>query len=108
MKESMVTRTIITTEATCLCLNTETAEPFNARFTVPRTYKDNDSLLKAVKKVAESAGVTYYNGITYYGDPIVIAKVLDFTEVETLYGMTESEFLAHAQVLPPRGTKQEA
>lgn len=102
----MVTRTIITTEVTCLCLNTETAEPFNAKVTVPRTYKDNEALLKAVKKVAEHVGVTDPSGNTYYGEPIVVAKVVDYTEVETLYGMTESEFLSKAKVLPPRGTKQ--
>ena len=107
MKESMVTRTIITTEVTCLCLNTETAEPFNARVTVPRTYKDNEALLKAVKKVLETTGITDPNGITYTGDPIVVAKVIDFTEVETLYGMTETEFLTNAKQLPPRGTKQD-
>lgn len=106
MKESMVTRTIITTRATCLCLNTETAEPFSTMVTVPRTYKDNEALLKAVKKVVEHVGVTDPSGNTYYGEPIVVAKVVDSTEIETLYGMTESEFLAYARVLPPRGTKQ--
>lgn len=107
MKESMVTRTIITTEATCLCLNTETAEPFNVRVTVPRTYKDNEVLLKAVKKVVQTTGITDPDGNTYFGEPIVVAKVIDTTEVETLYGMTETEFLANAKQLPPRGTKQD-
>lgn len=102
----MVTRTIFTTEVTCLCLNTETAEPFNATVIVPRTYKDNDSLLKAVKKVAERAGIADPEGNVYYGEPIVVAKIVGFTEVETLYGMTESDFLYYAKVLPPRGTKQ--
>ena len=102
----MVTRTIITTSATCLCLNTETAEPFNELVTVPRTYKDNEALLKAVKKEVERAGITTPDGKTYYGEPIVVAKIVDSTEIETLYGMTESEFIAHANVLPPRGTKQ--
>ena len=106
MKESMVTRTIITTRATCLCLNTETAEPFSAMVTVPRTYKDNEALLKAVKKVVEHVGITDPSGNTYYGEPIVVAKVVGSTEIETLYGMTESEFLSNAKVLPPRGTKQ--
>ena len=106
MKEPMVTRTIITTEVTCLCLNTETTEPFNVRVTVPRTYKDNEALLKAVKKVAQTTGITDPDGNTYFGEPIVVAKVVDFTEVETLYGMTETEFLASAKQLPPRGTKQ--
>lgn len=105
MKESWVTRTCITTKATCLCLNTETAEPFNATVTVPRTYKDNESLLKAVKKVVLANGITDAEGNTYYGEPIVVAKVIDFTEIETLYGMTESDFLSYAKVLPPRGTK---
>lgn len=106
MKESMVTRTISTTRANCLCLNTETAEPLNAIVTVPRTYKDNEALLKAVNKEVERTGITTPDGNTYYGDPIVVAKIVGFTEIETLYGMTESEFLLHAKELPPRGTKQ--
>lgn len=106
MKESMVTRTIITTQATCLCLNTDTAEPFNALVTVPRTYKDNEALLKAVKKAIKDNGITDTEGVSYYGEPIVVAKIIDSTEIETLYGMTESEFLSKAKMLPPRGTKQ--
>lgn len=88
-RQPMVTRTIVTTKANVMCLNVESAEPFNMDVTVPRTYKDEVSLLKAVKKVAETENVK-------------CVHVVDSVQVETLYGMSEQEFIEHAAVLPPR------
>lgn len=90
----MVTRTIITTRANVMCLNVDTAEPFNTDVTVPRTYKDEESLLKAVKKVAETENVK-------------CVHIVDSEQVETLYGMTEQEFIEYANVLPPRDKKEQ-
>lgn len=89
----MVTRTIVATKANVMCLDVEKGEPFNQVVTVPRTYKDNDALLKKVKEVAET-------------DVVKCVHVVDVEQQETLYGMTEQEFIEHAHVLPPR-TKNE-
>ena len=35
-------------------------------------------------------------------DTIKAVHVVDTEEVETLYGMTEQEFIENAQILPPR------
>lgn len=85
----MVTRTITTTKANVMCVDVEAREPFNKVVTVPRTYKDNDSLLKKVKPIIET-------------ETVKAVSIVDKTEIETLYGMTEQEFILHATVLPER------
>lgn len=91
----MVTRTIITTKATALCLNLETAEPFNATIVLSGTYKSKKDVLKAFSKEFDEDDVKK------------AVSIVDYTEEETLYGMTEQEFLQYAKVLPPRGRKDE-
>ena len=88
----MVTRTITTTKAIVMCLDVEAGEPFNKEVTVPRTYKDNESLLKTVKPIVET-------------ERIKALHIVDKTEIETLYGMTEQAFIEHATVLPERTAK---
>lgn len=85
----MVTRTIVTTKAVIMCLDVEAGEPFNKEVTLPRTYKDEKALLKKVRPLVET-------------DTIKAVHVVDTEEVETLYGMTEQEFIENAQILPSR------
>lgn len=88
----MVTRTIITTRANVLCLNIEQGEPFNKVVEVPRTYKTEEELLNKVKSVAET-------------DTEKCVHIVAKEEIETLYGMTEQDFIEHATVLPTRSEK---
>lgn len=88
----MVTRTIIATKANVMCLDVQAGEPFNKVVTVPRTYKDNEALLKKVKPLIET-------------DTVKAVHIVDTSEIETLYGMTEQEFIQYAKVLPPRNSK---
>ena len=90
----MVTRTITTTKANVMCIDVQAGEPFNKEITVPRTYKDNESLLKKVKPLVETETVKAVH---------IVAK----EEIETLYGMTEQDFIEHAKVLPERNAKKE-
>ena len=90
----MVTRTITTTKAIVMCVDVEAGEPFNKEVTVPRTYKDNESLLKTVKPIVET-------------ETVKAVHIVDKTEIETLYGMTEQDFIEYAEVLPERTTKTE-
>ena len=87
-----VTRTIQTTEATIMCLDIEKGEPFTKVVSLPRTYKDD----KAILKQAEQELAT---------DTVKPVHVVSSTVKETLYGMSETDFMKVAQVLPPRGTK---
>ena len=91
-REPMVTRTITTTKATVMCLDVISGEPFNEVYPLPRTYKDKEKLLKQVKKMYET-------------DTVKPVHIVDVEEVETLYGMTEAEFIANAKILPPRTAK---
>lgn len=88
----MVTRTIVITKVTVMCLNVVQGEPYTETVTVPRTYKDNNALLKVVKSNIET-------------DELKAVHIVAKEEIETLYGMSEKDFIAHAQVLPKRGEK---
>ena len=90
----MVTRTITTTRANVMCLDVQAGEPFNKEITVPRTYKDDETLLKTVKPLVET-------------ETIKAVHIVSKTTIETLYGMTEQDFIEHAKVLPERNAKEE-
>lgn len=84
-----VTRTIQTTHVNVLCMDIENREPCNKDVILPRTYKDDEAILKAVKKAIET-------------DTLKPVQVVSSMVQETLYGMTEQDFIAHASILPPR------
>lgn len=88
-RQPMVTRTIITTNVAVLCVDTEEKKPFETVIVVPRTYKDNKKLMKVVESAVNT-------------DTVKAVKILG-TETQTvLYGMTESKFIANADILPDR------
>lgn len=89
-----VTRTIPTTIVHLLCVNTEDRSTFEQDVTLPRTYKDEQKMMKVVEKVFE-------------GEPVKPVSILGSDVKETLYGMTEAEFIQYAQVLPPREKKEQ-
>lgn len=90
----MVTRTITTTRANVMCLDVQAGEPFNKEITVPRTYKDDETLLKTVKPLIET-------------ETVKAVHIVSKTTIETLCGMTEQEFIEHAKQLPERNVKEE-
>ena len=85
-RKPMVTRTITTTQVNVLCLDVVAGEPFNQQVTLPRTYKEDKKLMKAIEEVVNTENVKAVH---------VVAK----EEVETLYGMTEQDFINKAVVL---------
>ena len=92
-RKPMVTRTIITTKVNAMCVNLESTEVFNKEVTLPRTYKDEKKLLKAVENVVNN-------------DTEKAVQIVDSSEVETLYGMTEQDFIDSATVLDPKTRKE--
>jgi predicted transcriptional regulator YheO len=86
---AMVTRTMQTTEVNVLCLNIQTAEPFNKDLVLAGTFKDNKAMMKAVSAQVDN-------------DAQKAVVITTSKVVETLYGMTEDEFIKNAKVLPPR------
>lgn len=90
----MVTRTITTTKVNVLCLDIEHAEPCNKVVTIPRTYKDEETILKKVKPLLET-------------ESLKVVHVVDTETEETLYGMPEQKFLELAHPLLDRTGKTE-
>lgn len=88
-RQPQVTRTITTTKAKVLCLNLENEQPFVKEVVLPRTYKDERSMMKKIAPLVES-------------DAVKAVYVQSVTTEETLYGMTEQEFIEQAHILPPR------
>lgn len=91
----IVSRTITTTKVTAMCCDITSGETETKVITVPRTYKDEKKLLKVTKEIAET-------------DTLKVVHIVSTEVEETLYGMTEAEFIENAKVLPPRNTKTEA
>ena len=85
-RKPMVTRAITTTHVNVLCLDIVAGEPFNKQVTLPRTYKEDKKLMKAIEEVVNTENVKAVH---------VVAK----EEVETLYGMSEQVFINNAVVL---------
>ena len=90
----MVTRTIPTTVVNVFCVNTEDRSTFEQSITLPRTYKDEINMMKAVEKVLD-------------GEPIKAVSITGYEVQETLYGMTEADFIKAATVLPPRSANKD-
>ena len=82
----MVTRTITTTKAVCLCVDIAKGETFNDTKVLPRTYKDKNDVLKMLNKINED-------------ENIKVVSVISTEEIETMYGMLESKFIELAEVL---------
>lgn len=90
----MVTRTIPTTVVNVFCVNTEDRSTFEQSITLPRTYKDEVKMMKAVEKILD-------------GEPIKAVSITGYEVKQTLYGMTEADFIRVASVLPPRNANKD-
>ncbi len=105
----MVTRTVKATKVNVLCINIDTAEPFNKTLIISGTYKDEKAMLKAATSVIANEMFEWaptenenVEGMLDNIDRVKVVHIVESEEIETLYGMTEQEFIQHAKVLPPR------
>lgn len=91
-RQPQVTRTIQTTKCNVLCIDLANEQPFTQEVILPRTYKDERSMMKKIKPIVEN-------------DNVKAIHVQNFTVESTLYGMTEEEFIGYAHILPARTSK---
>ena len=92
MRKKMVTRTILTTSALVMCVNIAEGTTTNICISLPGAYGgDEKKMLKAVGDDPAGDG------------SLKPVHIIRFEELETLYGMPEIDFIAHAQILPGRG-----
>jgi hypothetical protein len=92
---AMVTRTVTETTLAIKCANTETEAFEVVEAVVAGDYKEDSATLKTVARRA----IKDRKELVFMSCTVVSKK-------ETLYGMTEEEFVSHATVLPPRGSKE--
>ena len=85
MARNTITRTMKTTHATVMVVDTETAEVSNLTFELPGTFKDDGATLKAIAKVADVPETTK------------IVAVVDREVSEQLYAISEADFLKYAR-----------
>lgn len=88
-RQPKVTRTIITTSAKVLCVDLIKKEPFETVIKLPRTYKDNKKLMKAVEASCNT-------------DTVKAVQIISTETESVLYGMTEAKFIENAEILPSR------
>jgi hypothetical protein len=93
MRKPMVTRTIISTSITALCVNPQTAETFEQEFILTGKITDKDKALKRVSKL-------------YNTDDCTIVAIRNLKEVNELYGMDETDFITSAKILDPATRKE--
>lgn len=93
MRKPMITRTIISTLVTALCVNPQTAEAFEQEFTLTGKIADKDKVLKRVSK-------------QYNTDDCAIVAIRELKEVNELYGMDEAVFIREAKILDPATRKE--
>lgn len=91
-REAMITRTVKAKKVTALCLDAVKCEPFNTTMILSGSFKDEKALKKATAKQVET-------------DIISLAKIVEVQDIESVYGMTEQEFIKHAIVLDPKTRK---
>lgn len=88
MRKPMVTRTIISTSVTAVCVNLQTSETFEQEFTLTGKIDDKDKALKRASKL-------------YNTDDCTIVAIRNLKEVNKLYGMDEADFIKGAKILDP-------
>lgn len=92
-RERMVTRTVITTMVDVLVININTAD------TGTKTFVLTQNMVKDEKTMLNNAQVMLENEC---GEMWKAVAIKNIKEEETLYGMTEQDFMKYAKVLPPR------
>lgn len=92
MRKPMVTRTFTTTRVNVMCMDIERGECINKDVELARTYKDDKKLLKAVEEIVNT-------------DTIKAVHIVDKSEIDKLYGMSEQKFLEFAEELDPETRK---
>lgn len=92
-RERMVTRTIENASVEVMSVNVKEQTIENVTLEISATIGEENAL-KYIQKHFDSAERKH-------------VSIVKYTVSETLYGMTEQEFIKLAKVLPPRGTKSE-
>lgn len=85
-RQRMVTRTIVTTKVKALCMDLVNRQPIEKIFNLPRTYKNDNAILKILCKQCDS-------------EELKVTAILEKEVTKDIYGMVEWKFLELAEKL---------
>lgn len=85
-KDKIITRTIVSTKAIVLLYNVTAKETHEESFTLSGIIKNDVTIENKVKKELEATG--------RFNEKVV--AILSSVDIDALYAITESEFIAHA------------
>ena len=85
-RQPMVTRTIVSTKLNVLCMDLVNRQPIEKEIVLPRTYKDDITIMKVLAK-------------QYDSDELKVTAILSKEVNKDIYGMTEQKFLEVAEKL---------
>lgn len=88
---NMVTRTIKTTTVNVVGVDLTNNTIVDYEEILPRTYKDEAAILKELEKRFKNSE-----------NDVKPVAIKGFTVNDTLYGMSEDDFMKNAVILPPR------
>ena len=91
-REKNVTRTFKVMHATVLIADANTRAVTETVVDLPRVYKNEKELIKAIKNIVET-------------DTIKFVSVGETTVEEKMYAMSEIDFIKHAKEVPTRNSK---
>lgn len=86
-RKPVVTRTITSTKAVVLAVDTVNENLVEKTVILPRTYKDDHAIKKAITK------------LKLLPETMVVSKVKEAEESEKRYSMPEERFVAHADII---------
>ena len=94
MKERMITRTIESYEVTCLYANLETMTMGECFLSLPGSTPES--------KLNEEARKAFDTSSDYCTGEFAYICMKEYRKVSELYGMSETDFMRLANLLPPR------
>ena len=86
---SMVTRTITSSEISVIALDVNTCEVVKTVHVLSGELENNDKTLKKVQD-------------TFNTNTVKIVSIESIKTITSLYGMSETDFIAYAKILPSR------
>ena len=89
MRERMVTRTVASVDYVCMTVNTQTRQVEDLTVNIP-----NGTTMTEKARLKANAEALPANN--------TLVQIISETVKETLYGMSEEQFIKLAKVLPPR------
>lgn len=85
-KQKFITRTLKTTRASILCMDTEMAEPLNKTVVLSGTFKNDEDILKQARKEIDKGAIK-------------AVAVVTVNVEENIYRMPETYFIQNAEIV---------